>query len=239
MILFLFFRLTIYTSESSMLYFLLVALVQATGVTAYGEAAAIFSADSRKSEKRQQGGVSFEPHTLFKVQKDSAVTESTSHATLTTVSEEEFLASLKTGGRKQKRHRNKKRSNRPRRHRRHNHSHNSGFKRRSCPSKTSYEFKTEAEDIFGHSVQIHPQVHIGNIKIDQYFYETYCAVEQCNCAGINNNQFTSSCETTFSYTYARVIKNGQEGWAYIKVRSGCSCVIQERSDSVHSNIFDL
>lgn len=114
-----------------------------------------------------------------------------------------------------------------------------GLRRQACKTKTSYVFKTEAEDIYGDIVQVHPVIHVGNLDIDQYFYESYCAKENCKCAGTNGRKFTSSCETTHSYTFARVIKNGEPGWTYIKVRSGCSCVLRENPAPEVTNVLDL
>lgn len=113
-----------------------------------------------------------------------------------------------------------------------------GLRRRSCPATTSYVFKTEAEDIFGNIVEVHPVIHVGSLTINQYFYESYCHKEECMCRGAESTRFESSCETTHSYTYARVVKNGEAGWTYIKVRSGCSCVIREKAMS-KTNLLEM
>ena len=113
-----------------------------------------------------------------------------------------------------------------------------GLRRKACQTKTRYVFKTTAEDIFGNIVQVHPVIKVAGLKIDQYFYETYCQKENCNCAGTDHTNFASSCETTYTYTFARVVKNGEIGWTYIKVRSGCSCMVRDNSVSTR-NILDL
>lgn len=114
-----------------------------------------------------------------------------------------------------------------------------GLRRHVCPSKTMYVFKTEAEDIFENTVKVHPVIQIKNLTIDQLFYESFCPEEKCNCGGVDKDKFMSSCETTYSYSYARVVKNGQIGWSFIKTRSGCSCVVRERSFSGTTSILDV
>ncbi|KAH3738148.1 hypothetical protein DPMN_044776 [Dreissena polymorpha] len=103
-----------------------------------------------------------------------------------------------------------------------------GFSKKSCGTRSSYVYKTEAEDIFGDTVSIYPVIEFGKVTIDQYFHETYCLDENCACAGIDSKHFTSFCETTHSYTYARAVKNGNLGWTFVKVRSGCACIINEK-----------
>lgn len=109
-----------------------------------------------------------------------------------------------------------------------------GLKQKSCPVRTEYVSKKTAEDIFGDIVDVYPVIHIANLALEQYFYESFCDVERCACAGVDNNKFKSSCQSTHSFTYAKVVKSGEIGWSYIQVRSGCSCVIQVKEQSVHS-----
>lgn len=116
---------------------------------------------------------------------------------------------------------------------------NPGIRRHSCPTKTQYVLKTQGEDVFGDTVEIHPVIQIGKLTIDQFFYESFCDKEKCSCAGVNDDAFVSSCETTYSYTHARVIKNGEVGRSYIKVRSGCRCVVREKIVVGPSNILDI
>ena len=128
---------------------------------------------------------------------------------------------------RQKRQTNERHHEHKKRHGHHGHSYGS-HSRRSCATKSAFVYKEEAEDIFGHVVSIYPSIHIGKLAIDQYFYETFCDTEACECSGIDKTRYRSSCETNYSFTYARVIKNGEIGWSQILVRSGCSCVINER-----------
>lgn len=137
-----------------------------------------------------------------------------------------------------RKHGNRRSRNRQSKNRNHKIRESLGLRRRSCPATTSYVFKTEAEDIFGNIVEVHPVIHVGSLTISQYFYESYCHEEECMCRGAESTRFESSCETTHSYTYARVVKNGEAGWTYIKVRSGCSCVIREKSVS-RSNLLEM
>lgn len=133
--------------------------------------------------------------------------------------------------RKHRRNRSKKATDRKNQRRRHK-----GLSRKrveleqkSCPTRTNYVFKKTAEDIFGDKVDVYPVITTGNLAMDQYFYEIFCNIERCTCSGINSQRFKSSCKTTHSYTYAKIVKSGEIGWSYIKVRSGCSCVIQEKT----------
>ncbi|XP_045198767.2 neurotrophin-7-like [Mercenaria mercenaria] len=114
-----------------------------------------------------------------------------------------------------------------------------GLKQKSCPTRTSYVSKKTAEDIFGNIVNVYPVIHIGKLALDQLFYESFCDVEKCSCAGVGSRKFKSSCQTTHSYTYARTVKSGEIGWSFIKVKSGCSCVIQEKKKNRYPSITDL
>ncbi|XP_053398303.1 venom nerve growth factor 1-like [Mercenaria mercenaria] len=114
-----------------------------------------------------------------------------------------------------------------------------GLKQKSCPTRTSYVSKRTAEDIFGDTVNVYPVIHVGKLALDQMFYESFCDVDKCSCAGVDSRKFKSSCETTHTYTYARVVKSGEIGWGYIKVRSGCSCVVRAKGKKRLSTITDL
>ncbi|XP_060557651.1 nerve growth factor-like [Ruditapes philippinarum] len=114
-----------------------------------------------------------------------------------------------------------------------------GLKRKSCPTRTEYVYKKTAEDVFGDTVDVYPVIQIGNLALDQYFYETFCDVEKCECAGVDTTKYESSCRTTHSYSYARIVKSGEIGWGLIKVRSGCSCVVNEKRRSGGMSIADL
>ena len=114
-----------------------------------------------------------------------------------------------------------------------------GLRQQSCSSKTEYVLKTEADDIFGNKVTVHPVIKIGKLTMDQFFYESFCHTEGCKCLGMDDKGFVASCETRYSFTYARVIKNGEIGWTYIKVRSGCGCVVRQRNMSKPSSILDV
>jgi hypothetical protein len=111
--------------------------------------------------------------------------------------------------------------------------------RQSCISRTKYVHKKTAEDVFGDTVDVYPVIIVGSLAIDQYFYESFCDEERCECVGINNKSYSSSCQTTHTYTYARIVKGGEIGWGLIKVRSGCSCEIEEKVSRSAFSIADL
>lgn len=98
--------------------------------------------------------------------------------------------------------------------------------RKSCPTQTTVSMKKTAQDIFGMIVDVHPFIIVGNLAMEQIFYETFCKVENCKCAGLSKRYSASRCHTTYTNVYARIIKSGKDGWGLIKVRSGCMCVLQ-------------
>ncbi|XP_060566603.1 nerve growth factor-like [Ruditapes philippinarum] len=100
--------------------------------------------------------------------------------------------------------------------------------RKLCPTKTTYGIKSTAEDMFGEKVDVHPYINIGNLHEDQFFYESFCDAERCQCDGVDNKYFQSFCQTTFSLSYGRIIKGGKTGWSMTKLRSGCVCVVRQK-----------
>lgn len=112
--------------------------------------------------------------------------------------------------------------------------------RMSCKVKTLYSSKTTANDIFGDVVDVAPYISFGETNLKQYFYEQYCDKERCGCHGTNKKKYQSSCETSYGYTLARISKHGVTGWAYILVRTGCNCIIEDRepeTKSIHDFLF--
>jgi hypothetical protein len=103
-----------------------------------------------------------------------------------------------------------------------------GQKQSACPTKSLYVIKKTALDIFEDKVDVYPVINMKNLAYDQGFYESFCDEENCNCLGIQRKKYKSSCQTTYSYTYARIVKGGEIGWGYIKIRSGCRCVVREK-----------
>jgi hypothetical protein len=102
---------------------------------------------------------------------------------------------------------------------------------KSCPTKTIYASKSTAEDMFGQQVDVYPFITIGDLNLDQHFYETFCDVEKCKCGGINNKHFKSSCRTTYSLSFGRIVKGGEIGWSLIKLRTGCACQVKQKKKS--------
>ena len=111
--------------------------------------------------------------------------------------------------------------------------------RRSCKTKFGYVVLKEAQDTNGDVVKIAPLFEVEGVEIDQIFHESYCDVEKCTCKGIDTDIYESSCETNYSYTYARVIKGDKVNWGHIKIRSGCSCLIKKKWQRPQTHILDL
>ena len=100
-------------------------------------------------------------------------------------------------------------------------------RRRACTTKSQYISLEEAEDVYGDMVKVTPLADIGgtHLEVAQIFHESYCEDAGCSCFGVASNTYRSSCETQYSYTTARIIKDGYTGWSMIKVRSGCACIL--------------
>ena len=111
-----------------------------------------------------------------------------------------------------------------RRNRRHKRIINDG--ERACAIKRNVIYK--AKDEFGHEVQIAPYIGDEVNATRQFIYETYCAENHCDCAGIDAEFYESTCQTDRQLIYARVIKAGKLGWAPIKVRVGCACIVEKK-----------
>ena len=111
--------------------------------------------------------------------------------------------------------------------------------KRSCPTKSEFTFLKEAEDMYGNIVQLAPLYQNDSTVIKQTVQESFCVREKCTCRGINGRKFDSACMTDYKFSVAKVIKDGQVGWSYIKIRSGCSCVIEHKDQPNKNHIRNM
>ena len=111
--------------------------------------------------------------------------------------------------------------------------------KRACNTKRVYLALTEAVDVHGDVVQIAPLTGIDGQTIRQFFHQSFCDVENCQCRGIDADIYESACQTQYKLTYATVIKNNTVGLSRIKVPSGCGCVVKERREYLQTNILEL
>ena len=111
--------------------------------------------------------------------------------------------------------------------------------KRSCPTKSEFTFLKEAEDMYGNIVQLAPLYQNDSTVIKQAVQELFCVREKCTCRGINGRKFDSACMTDYKFSVAKVIKDGQVGWSYIKIRSGCSCVIEHKDQPNKNHIRNI
>ena len=108
-----------------------------------------------------------------------------------------------------------------------------------CKSVSEWVERTTAEDIWGNTVVVLQKINVGGVLMDQYFYETFCEVEETTCTGIDTRQYNSVCSSQHVWAYAKVrTRDGEEGWAIIKVRGSCNCSLFKRS-TTQETIVDL
>lgn len=95
------------------------------------------------------------------------------------------------------------------------------------------------EDINRNVVAVVQSIEVAGTRVRQYFYETFCAVENCQCLGVEDRRYDSRCETRYVYAYANTVDQyGTAGWNQVKLRGSCSCSIQEKRQSLIS-LWDL
>lgn len=109
-----------------------------------------------------------------------------------------------------------------------------------CESVSQWHSKTEAEDMWGNRVPVVQSIDINGRRVNQYFFETYCASENCTCHGIDTQQYTSKCESKHIWAYAKTVDSqNNQGWNLIKLRGSCSCSvtrIYEERDSLWDDL---
>lgn len=108
-----------------------------------------------------------------------------------------------------------------------------------CNSTSRWMMKSTAVDIWGNRVNVLRTIDIRGVRLHQYFYETYCQRENCECRGINTRHYNSKCESRLIWAYAKVANRfGTKGWNIIKLRGSCTCSITERADDTQHSIWD-
>ena len=103
-----------------------------------------------------------------------------------------------------------------------------GNPKRSCPTKTEFNYLKEAEDVSGDIVHLAPLYQDDGTVVKQLFQESFCVKENCTCQGIKSRKFESTCMTDYMFSSAKVIRDRQVVWSHIKIRSGCSCVLKHK-----------
>lgn len=119
-----------------------------------------------------------------------------------------------------------------------------------CGSVSEWVRRAEAEDFLGNRVRLVQNIDNGSSRVDQYFYETYCASSSStssavdtgihqhrrhhdggSCAGIDSSHYDSVCYETHTLVYGLVANYSLsgEGWTFIKIRSGCNCGLLEKT----------
>ena len=58
---------------------------------------------------------------------------------------------------------------------------------------------TNATDVWGNVFTVLPFMETGELRLTQYFYETYCVKEGAACQGIDTKHYTSYCQTNKSF----------------------------------------
>ena len=111
--------------------------------------------------------------------------------------------------------------------------------KRACKTIFTYTRLSEAVDILGDIVEVLPTIQIDDTTHVQYIQESMCEKENCSCIGIDSDKYESSCETPYSYTYAKTSKKGKVDWRLIKVRAGCICVVKKKEVKNKINILDI
>lgn len=119
-------------------------------------------------------------------------------------------------------------------------SSNPHVRRSVCESVSQWVEKTEAEDMWGNRLRVLQQISVGNTRINQYFFETFCATEGCACEGIDTTRYTSNCGNKHIWAYAKTVDSiGNQGWNLIKLRGSCTCTITPKQNEFQSIWDDL
>ena len=108
-----------------------------------------------------------------------------------------------------------------------------------CDSISRWVAKTTADDMWGNTVNVVQKIDVNGARMNQYFFETHCVREHCQCRGIDTTQYNSKCESKHIFAYAKVVDSvGTEGWNLIKLRGSCSCSITAKVDEIYQSIWD-
>ena len=127
---------------------------------------------------------------------------------------------------------------RHRRNTRHRRRHPSDVLVHICSQESNWVVLEHAQDMRGRTVEIVQSIEVDNIPINQYFYETKCAIENIPCDAIDRSKYQSSCKNKYSLVYALVVQeSGKQGWTFIRVRSSCNCAVAMKTTRHFLNII--
>lgn len=102
----------------------------------------------------------------------------------------------------------------------------------SCASISQWVEKETVEDINRNRVAVSQNIRVGDTRVRQYFFETFCAIENCQCLGVDERRYESRCQTTYIFAYANTIdEHGTAGWNQVKLRGSCTCSIHEKQQA--------
>lgn len=113
------------------------------------------------------------------------------------------------------------------------------IKQSVCESVSNWVEKTTAEGMWGNTLTVAQKIDISGTRVHQYFYETRCVEEHCQCLGIDTTRYTSKCESQHIWAYAKVTDSyGTEGWNLIKLRGGCGCLITAKVEERYESLWN-
>lgn len=108
-----------------------------------------------------------------------------------------------------------------------------------CDSRKQWVMKETAIDTNGANVTVVQRISVNGMRINQYFYETTCLQENCQCRGIDTDRYSSKCENKYIWAYAKVRDNyGTVAWNLIKLGGSCGCSITELTVDPDQSIWD-
>ncbi|XP_064487948.1 uncharacterized protein LOC135400143 [Ornithodoros turicata] len=115
-----------------------------------------------------------------------------------------------------------------------------------CPSYSDWLMRREAQDPYGHRLNVLEMIPYNGTLVRQYFYETICirhnrsqpsfsgggtsqtsvASGTSECLAVDKQVWNSRCAENYIWTYGKVVKaNGDIGWSVIAIRGSCSCSV--------------
>lgn len=113
------------------------------------------------------------------------------------------------------------------------------IKQQVCDTISRWVTKSTAQTMWGSTVNVARTMDISGTRVNQYFYETSCQTENCECRGIDTRHYNSKCESKFIWAYAKVSDRfGTEGWNLIKLGASCACSITQKAEEIYQSIWD-
>lgn len=99
--------------------------------------------------------------------------------------------------------------------------------------------RRQAVDLYNNTVTVLAKFSTKmGLPVSQYFYETRCrgpnhsrvqagqrGVAGAGCLGVDQDQWTSECQTKQSYVRAFTVENNKLGWRWIRIDTSCVCVL--------------